>query len=159
MNKIINKMEKAINFICALLVAFLTIVVSTEVISRYFFCFPIAITTELTNITFPWITALAAIVITIHEENISLMFVKEKFSPRMKYYVEILINLLSITFCGIMVKSSIELSLQLRTQTMALLGFSKIILYGSFAIGFIMMTIVLIYQLILKLRGKDNMVM
>lgn len=154
MNKIISKMEMGINFICALLVAFLTIVVSTEVISRYFFGFPIAITTELTNITFPWITALAAIVITIHEENISLMFVKEKFPPRIRFYVEILINLLSITFCAVMVKSSIQLSLQLRTQTMALLGFSKIVLYGSIVVGFIMMTIVLIYQLILKIVRK-----
>ncbi len=158
MNNIIRKMEKGINFICALLVAFLTIVVSTEVISRYFLGFPIAITTELTNITFPWITALAAISITIHEENISLMFVKEKFSPKIRNYVEILINILSITFSAIMVKSSIDLSLQLKTQTMALLGFSKVVLYGSIVVGFTMITIVLIYQLILKLQGKDKMV-
>ncbi|PKL26336.1 MAG: hypothetical protein CVV46_14820 [Spirochaetae bacterium HGW-Spirochaetae-2] len=152
MLKIFNILERIVNVICALLVAFLTIVVGTEVISRYFFGFPIIITTELTSITFPWIVALAATTITMHDENISLLFVKEKFKGRMRFILEIFLRVLSILFCVFMVKSSFDLNVTLSSQRMALLGFSKVVLYSSVFFSFSVMTLILVYKLFISIK-------
>lgn len=152
MLKIFNILERIVNVICALLVALLTIVVGTEVISRYFFGFPIIITTELTNITFPWIVALAATTITMHDENISLLFVKEKFKGRMRFILEIFLRVLSILFCVFMMKSSFDLNVTLSSQRMALLGFSKVVLYSSVFFSFSVMTLILVYKLFISIK-------
>ena len=152
MLKIFSILERTVNVICALLVAFLTIVVGTEVISRYFFGFPITITTELTSITFPWIVALAATTITMHDENISLLFVKERFKGRPRFILEMFLQVLSILFCVFMVKASFDLSVALSSQRMALLRFSKAALYSSVLFSFSAITMILVYKLFILIK-------
>jgi TRAP-type C4-dicarboxylate transport system permease small subunit len=152
MLKIFSILERTVNVICALLVAFLTIVVGTEVISRYFFGFPITITTELTGITFPWIVALAATTITMHDENISLLFVKERFKGRPRFILEMFLQVLSILFCVFMVKASFDLSVALSSQRMALLRFSKAALYSSVLFSFSAITMILVYKLFILIK-------
>lgn len=156
MSNILKFLEKVINIISAMLVAFLTIVVGTEVISRYFFGLPIAITTELTNITFPWIVALAATTITLNDENISLLFIKEKFKGRRRFILETILQILSIIFCLFMVKSSFDLNMTLSTQRMALLGFSKVVLYSSVLLSFSIMSIIMIYKLAISIKEHSE---
>ncbi len=140
-------LERIVNVLSAVLVAFLTVVVSTEVISRYFFGFPITITTELTTIAFPWIVALAAITITINDENLALLFVKDSFKGRKRFVIEIILRTLSLVFSVIMTKASFELNVLLSSQRMALLQFSKVVLYSSVFVSFAFMSLILAYKL------------
>lgn len=152
MSNILKFLEKITNIISAFLIALLTIVVGAEVISRYFFGFPIVFTTELTSIIFPWIVALAAITITMNDENISLLFIKEKFKGRSRYIIEAVLQIISILFCILMVKSSFDLNVALSTQTTALLRLSKVVLYSSVLFSFSVMTIILVHKLIVSIK-------
>ncbi len=147
----LNKLKKVFETICGLLVAGLTVVVVSEVISRYFLGLPIAITGELTNVMFPWITGLAAIIITINQDNISLVILKDKLSPVPRYIVDIGIYLLCLAYSTMMTYSSVKLSFELKSQRMALLKISKAYLYGAIVIAFVFITLVLCYQMIKRI--------
>jgi TRAP-type C4-dicarboxylate transport system permease small subunit len=88
----------------------------------------------------------------MHDENISLLFVKEKFKGRMRFILEIFLRVLSILFCVFMVKSSFDLNVTLSSQRMALLGFSKVVLYSSVFFSFSVMTLILVYKLFISIK-------
>lgn len=156
MSNILKHIEKIINIFSAILVALLTIVVGSEVISRYFFGLPNIYTTELTSIIFPWIVALSAITITLNDENISLVFVKEKFKGRSRFVLDTVLLIISIIFCIFMIKSSFDLNVTLSTQKMALLRLSKVVLYSSVLLSFSFMTIILVYKLIVSFKQHSE---
>lgn len=147
--------KKAFSFFNAIMVTVLVGVVIIDVFSSLL-KFPIIITAELTGLMFAWITALSGVLIAIDNENIALTFVKDKFSPKARFYVDSLIDLVCLAFSCIMFKASIELNLEMYTQRMPLFGFSKVALYASMALMFGLIAVVLILNLIRRfIRRKE----
>lgn len=149
---ILLKMQKFIELLCGILVGILTVVIFGSVMSRAFLDMPITITTEITSLVFPWITALAAILITVNEEHIALVFIKDKFSGNARKSIDIMILFLSIGFCAIMTKSSFDLCVKLKDQILPLTRISKVVMYGSVLVAFALMLFILVYQLLKTIR-------
>lgn len=149
---ILLKMQKFIELLCGILVGILTVVIFGSVMSRAFLDMPITITTEITSLVFPWITALAAILITVNEEHIALVFIKGKFSGNARKSIDIMILFLSIGFCAIMTKSSFDLCVKLKDQILPLTRISKVVMYGSVLVAFALMLFILVYQLLKTIR-------
>lgn len=147
--------KKTFAFFNAVMVTVLVGVVIVDVFSSLL-KFPIIITAELTGLMFAWITALSGVLIAIDDENIALTFVKNRFSPKARFYVDSLIDLVCLVFSGIMFKASVELNLEMYTQRMPLFGFSKVALYASMALMFGLIAVVLILNLIRRfVRRKE----
>jgi len=79
-----NKFCDKVDFISAILLTILSIVVLIEVFGRYFFNHPFSFTNEISMILFPWIVFLSMISITYHDEHMSLTFFVNKLPERIK---------------------------------------------------------------------------
>lgn len=150
-----NKLEKGVNLFTAILsgiagimMALLTGFVFAEVLCRYVFHAPIVITSEMTNILFPWIVGLSAIAIAKDGGNTALVFVKEKFSGMPRHVLEVIIHVVMIYFSVVLSIASFQLSWSLRREILVLTHVSKALVYGSVFVGFVGVTIVVAFNLL-----------
>lgn len=142
--KAFKALETFIDFLCkimtgiaAFMMAALTLDVFIQVIFRYFLQKPIAVSTELTAIFFPWIVCMAMIVVARREENTALMLFFEKFRGPVRHAAVIFINTVILLFFAVMAKSAFELSASLVNEILPLTRVSKAFTYGSMVIGFV----------------------
>lgn len=152
---IFKKIEKgiyvftnALGILAGLMMALLTGFVFAEVLCRYIFKSPIVITTEMTNILFPWIVSLSAISIAKDNGNTALVFIKEKFRGTFRHVAEIAVYMVMLYFSVFMAVASFKLSSSLSKEIMVLTGISKALVYGSMFIGFVGITIVVGFNLL-----------
>lgn len=153
-----NAMKKIDRGVCILtnvlsgaagiMMALLTIFVFAEVLCRYVFKAPIVITSEMTNILFPWIVSLSAISIAKDNGNTALVFIKEKFTGMTRHVIEIAVHMIMLYFSVLMSVASFNLCVSLKKEILVLTGISKALVYGSMFIGFIGITIVIAFNLI-----------
>lgn len=153
--EIIKKIDKAVYIltnilsgIAGIMMALLTTFVFAEVLCRYVFKSPIVITTEMTNILFPWIVSLSAISIARDNGNTALVFIKEKFRGTFRHVVEVAVHVVMLYFSVFMSYASFELSKSLSKEILVLTGISKALVYGSMFVGFVGITIVVAFNLI-----------
>ncbi len=152
---IFKKIEKGIyvftntlGILAGLMMALLTGFVFAEVLCRYIFKSPIVITTEMTNILFPWIVSLSAISIAKDNGNTALVFIKEKFRGTFRHIAEIAVHMVMLYFSVFMAIASFKLSSSLSKEIMVLTGISKALVYGSMFVGFVGITIVVGFNLL-----------
>lgn len=147
-DKGVNSLANVLSTIAGIMMALLTAFVFAEVVSRYVLKTPIIITTEMTNILFPWIVALSAITIAKDNGNTALVFIKEKFTGITRHVIEIIVHLIMLNFSVAMAIASYSLSYSLRNEILALTRISKVFTYGSMFICFVGIAIVVGYNLI-----------
>ena len=152
---IFKKIEKgsyvftnSLGILAVLMMSLLTGFVFAEVLCRYIFKSPIVITTEMTNILFPWIVSLSAISIAKDNGNTALVFIKEKFRGTFRHIAEIAVHMVMLYFSVFMAIASFKLSSSLSKEIMVLTGISKALVYGSMFVGFVGITIVVGFNLL-----------
>lgn len=153
--KLLHKIDKAVDMftnvlsgIAGIMMALLTGFVFAEVLCRYVFKSPIVITTEMTNILFPWIVALSSISIARDNGNTALVFIKEKFQGTACHIVEIIVHIIMLYFSVFMSVASFNLCVSLKNEILVLTRVSKVFTYGSMFIGFVGITIVVAYNMV-----------
>ncbi|MCI9161909.1 MAG: TRAP transporter small permease [Lachnospiraceae bacterium] len=137
----------ALGIVAGIMMALLTGFVFAEVLCRYVFKSPIVVTTEMTNILFPWIVSLSAISIAKDNGNTALVFIKEKFRGTFRHVAEIAVHMVMLYFSVFMAVASFNLSSSLSKEIMVLTGISKALVYGSMFVGFVGITIVVGFNL------------
>ena len=137
----------AVGIVAGIMMALLTGFVFAEVLCRYVFKSPIVVTTEMTNILFPWIVSLSAISIAKDNGNTALVFIKEKFRGTFRHVAEIAVHMVMLYFSVFMAVASFNLSSSLSKEIMVLTGISKALVYGSMFVGFVGITIVVGFNL------------
>lgn len=137
----------ALGIVAGIMMALLTGFVFAEVLCRYVFKSPIVVTTEMTNILFPWIVSLSAISIAKDNGNTALVFIKEKFRGTFRHVAEIAVHMVMLYFSVFMAVASFNLSSSLSKEIMVLTGISKALMYGSMFVGFVGITIVVGFNL------------
>lgn len=153
--KLLHKIDKAVAIFtnvlsgtAGIMMALLTGFVFAEVLCRYVFKSPIVITTEMTNILFPWIVALSSISIARDNGNTALIFIKEKLSGNACHAAEIVVHIIILYFSVFMSVASFNLCVSLKNEILVLTRVSKVFTYGSMFIGFLGITIVVTYNLL-----------
>lgn len=153
--KILESIERVIDVLCKILeglagicMAFLTLDVFIQVIFRYFIKKPIAISTELTTIFFPWIVCLSMIVIARREGNTALVLFFDKFKGKAKHVVSLFVYFVMLAFSYLMTIASFRLSRSLAGEILPLTRISKAFTYGSMVVGFSGVTIVMVFLII-----------
>lgn len=152
-NKFFDGIEKVFSFFNAIMVTVMVAVVVFDVFSTLF-KYPIAITTELTGLTFAWITGFSGVLIAMRDENISLTIIKDKFSGASRLVVDTLIDLACIAFSYIMFRASWEMCLSMKTLYMPLFRFPKTVLYAAMLLMFGLITVTMILRVIQRLLKK-----
>lgn len=152
---IFDLLAKIIIVIAGTLMVLLTAVVFFNVIIRYFFSVPIAVTYELVELLFPWIVFLVLINVTADNENIDIQFFVKLTPKPIQFISAYLTKAIMLFFSVYMTISSLRLASAVKNHTMPLLGLSKSWLYWSVSISFIGVSLVIIYQIILMITGKD----
>lgn len=147
-DKLIDRLCTILNGVAGLCMAALTVDVFIQVIFRHFLKMPIAISTELTTIFFPWITCLSMISIAKREENTALVLFYDKFRGVGKHFIFMFVHIVMLLFAYFMTIAAFRLSTSLASEILPLTRLSKAFTYGSMVIGFAGVAIVEVYLLI-----------
>jgi TRAP-type transport system small permease protein len=161
---LLRKADRIIDYIClifsgfgSLLMALLTIVVFAEVISRYFFSFPFAFTTELTTIFFPWMVFVMTVEVTRNRDHLAITVFRRMFPIQIRRIMVLSSSLVMLMFSVCMVWSAVELTVASWNITLAVLQFmTKAYLYGSLVVSFTFVSFVIIVNFLKLLVGEDT---
>lgn len=146
--------EKIFSFFNAILVTVMITVVVVDIFSTLF-KYPIIITTELTGLTFAWITCFAGVLITMRDENIALTIIKDKWKGKARLVIETIIDLLCIAFSYLMFTASWEMCISMKDLYMPLFRFPKTVLYLSMFVMFALITLIMLLRIIRRFLGGE----
>jgi len=152
-----NKFCDAIDFISAILLVILSILVLIEVFGRYLFNHPFSFTNEISMILFPWIIFLSMISITYHDEHMSLIFFVNKLPERIKRIAFFIDDTLSILFIFFIFLGGIKISIAVSDQMIGTLYLSKTFYYLSIDVSFAILLYMKFSEVILFiLKRKED---
>ena len=97
---------KAIETICVIILAAMSILVFLNVVLRYGFNSSINITEEVSRYLFVWLTFLAAVLAFNENQHVSVTVFVEKFSPAAKKLLFIITDVIMLFCCYLIVDGS-----------------------------------------------------
>lgn len=97
---------KAIEAICVIILAAMSILVFLNVVLRYGFNSSINITEEVSRYLFVWLTFLAAVLAFNENQHVSVTVFVEKFSPAAKKLLGIITDVIMLFCCYLIVDGS-----------------------------------------------------
>lgn len=156
-DRIVSLLVRVFSVLGAVLMALLTIVVFTEVVSRYFFGLPIAFTGELTTVIFPWMTFLMAVEVTKNRDHISITYFRGLLPKKTQWLLRLFSMLVVLSFSVFMVVSSYRLSVASININLPVLRFmTKAHQYSSLTVSFLLISLVAFSEVIRFLVSQDT---
>jgi TRAP-type C4-dicarboxylate transport system permease small subunit len=101
MLKIKSGLDKVLQWFCRIIVTIMTILVTYQVVSRYCFNAPSAISEAMARYLFVWLTMYGGAYVFGKRQHMNLSFVRDKFTPRIKTIVEMISELIIGVFAVI----------------------------------------------------------
>lgn len=102
---ILEKISKILNsctkYLCIFLMVILLILMTTEVILRYFFNSSLTWSNDLVMILMAWLTFLGASIAIKEKSHFSIPVLVEKFKEK-EFYFNFVVNIISLTFFGLL---------------------------------------------------------
>lgn len=90
--------DKTIEFICIFLIGTMTVLVTWQVITRYFFKSPSAVSEQLSKYMFVWLVLLASAYVFGKREHMSIVFLKNKLIGFKRCLIEIISEIIIMIF-------------------------------------------------------------
>ena len=110
--------DKIIEYICIAFIGIMTLLVTWQVITRYVFKSPSAITEQTSKYMFVWLVLLGTAYVFGKREHMSMVFIQEKFTGRTAVIVNIIIELIVIAFAyGVLVMGGYKNTLLTMSQS------------------------------------------
>ena len=101
MIKLKNILTKILEVICVIMFAFITIVGTYQIVTRYVFNAPSTVSEELLTYSFTWLALLAAALVFAKREHMRMGFLADKFSGNALRWIYIFSELLVILFAAL----------------------------------------------------------
>lgn len=98
LSKIKNVLDKLVSWLCILIVAAMTILVTYQVVSRYLFNSPSAISEVLARYLFIWLVLIGGAYVFGQREHMAITFLREKTPPALRTILEIIGELATTVF-------------------------------------------------------------
>lgn len=98
MKKIKAVLDKITSTVCIIALIAMVLIVTYQVVIRYFFKAPSAVTDALTRYLFVWLITISATYIFGQREHICISYLKDKLSAKLKKTVNIAIEIIIILF-------------------------------------------------------------
>lgn len=92
LTKIKKGVDKVLEWFCIFMLAVMTILVTYQVITRYIFKNPSAISEATAQYLFVWLVMLGSALVFGSKDHLEISIVKDKMNPKNRFIVEVLIN-------------------------------------------------------------------
>lgn len=121
--KIINIFNKCLEVICIFIFAFIVVVGSYQIITRYVFNSPSTTSEELLTYSFTWLALLSAALVFGKREHMAMTFLYDKMSQGTRKILSIINEILVLIFAVIvLIYGGISITRLTATQVTASLG-------------------------------------
>lgn len=135
LNKIKSVVDKIFEIISTVILAVMTVLVVYQVVTRYVFNAPSAISEILSQYLFVWMIMFGSAYVYGSHEHLTIDIIKDKFPPKVNMIVEIITNVALFAFIALVcVYGGYLYTVKSAPQVDAQLGISKSILYCSLPI-------------------------
>lgn len=135
LNKIKFVVDKIFEVISTVILAVMTILVIYQVVTRYVFNAPSAISEILSQYLFVWMIMFGSAYVYGSHEHLTIDIIKDKFPPKVNMIVEIITNVALFAFIAVVcVYGGYLYTVKSAPQVDPQLGISKAILYCSLPI-------------------------
>lgn len=125
-----NALNKILEVVCSVLFAFITIVGTYQIVSRYVFNAPSTISEELLTYLFTWLALLAAALVFGKKDHMRMSFIADKFNGNKAIFIGIVSELLVMIFAAlVLVYGGISITKLTTTQITASLGVNMSYIY------------------------------
>lgn len=136
MNYLKKGLDKVLAVLCIALFAFLVLLVTWQVITRFIFNDPSVFSEELAKYCFVWLVLFGSAYVFGENGHMSIEFIKDKFPAKFKMTVEVFIELVIIFFAAlILVKGGYAVTELAWTQLSASLKIPVGYLYAAMPIS------------------------
>ena len=135
LNKIKHVIDKIFEVICTIILGIMTVLVVYQVVTRYVFNAPSAISEILSQYLFVWMIMFGSAYVYGNHEHVAIDIIKDKFSPKVSMVVEIITNVALFAFIALVcVYGGYLYTVKSAPQVDPQLGITKAILYSSLPI-------------------------
>lgn len=135
LNKIKSVVDKIFEVISTIILGIMTVLVIYQVITRYVFNAPSAISEILSQYLFVWMIMFGSAYVYGSHEHLTIDIIKDKFPPKVNLIVEIITNVALFAFIAVVcVYGGYLYTMKSAPQVDPQLGISKAILYCSLPI-------------------------
>ena len=125
-----NKMIKVLEIVCIALFAFITMVGTYQIVTRYVFNAPSTISEELLTYSFTWLALLATALVFGKRDHMRMSFVADKFKGKTAVIMGIVSEVFTMVFAGVvLVYGGIVITKLTMTQVTASLGIPMGLVY------------------------------
>lgn len=133
----------------------MVLMVTYQVIARYFFASPSSVTEALTRYSFVWLIIISATYMFGQREHICISIVRDKLPAKAKEIVNILIEVITIIFAGlVMIFGGFTISKMNLLQIDSILNIPTGIIYSIIPICGVIIVFYSIYNIMLELKKE-----
>ncbi len=155
-----NALNKILETICIALFAFITIVGTYQIITRYIFNSPSTISEELLTFSFTWLALLAAALVFGKRDHMRMEYVANLFKGKSSIMLSIFSELMVLSFALIvLVYGGTQITKLTAMQITASLGINMSYIYVIVPISgvlIVLYNIINIYESILELKSQGS---
>ena len=150
-----NILDKVTSIASIIVFIAMVLMVTYQVIARYFFASPSSITEALTRYSFVWLIIISATYMFGQREHINIAVLKDKLPGKAKTVVNIIIECVTIVFAGlIMVFGGFKITQMNFVQYDSILHIPTGIIYSIIPICGVIIIFYSIYNIGLELKKK-----
>lgn len=148
-------LDKVLGVLCIVLFAFLVLLVTWQVITRFVFNDPSVFSEELAKYCFVWLVLFGSAYVFGENGHMSIEFIKDKFPAKLKMSVEVFIELVIIAFAAaVLVKGGYTVTVLAWTQLSASLQIPVGYLYAAMPISGVCIIFYCLYNIFLIFQKK-----
>ena len=157
LDNIRNVMNKVIRIISLVLIAFMVIIGTYQILVRYIFNSPSTVSEELLTYSFTWMSLFAAAYVSGKREHMRMGFLADKLSGKNLTILNVVIEIITIAFALIvMVYGGISITSLSMTQKTASLGIPMGYIYIVIPITGIVIAVYGILNVTDLIRKREN---
>lgn len=145
-DRISEQLDHAVKYVAAFLIAAMSVLVFLQVLFRYVLDAPLDWSEESSSFAFVWMALLGASIGLKHEEHPSLDIFFRLFPSGIQKLTRMLINLSIIFMLVILFIFGLKLTISMKLQSTAALGYSVAFVYVVLPISAVIMLIHVIIQ-------------
>ncbi len=130
MDKAVNIINRVLEIICVVIFAFITVIGTYQIVTRYVFNSPSTVSEELLTYSFTWLALLSAALVFGKREHLAMTFLSSKFKGSTAVVFGVITELLTLVFTAIvLIYGGLSITNLTRTQVTASLGIKMSLVY------------------------------
>lgn len=150
MNKLLAKINAALEVLVVANLATMTFLVFLNVVLRYAWNSGITLSEELSRILFVWLTFLGAVLALARDEHVAMHLFVDKMPPRLRAYWPLMIDALLLALSVLLVAGCGQLVMQNMSNKMPISGIPTGVNYLAALLMALLFCVILLSRMVLR---------